>query len=164
MTQKRKDVKSHAGDWLFTNWWTMKKKRSKKNIKIKTENQKSLFLSPSLRKYDDRHISALTKPLYENFQVGIRSFKFSSSTCLPELLLFWPCLTQEANDWWKFLSCWKETGEPSLEARTILVPVVTWPALWPVDVGVMGVLAEVVVIVAVEVVAVVLGLCCSRRF
>lgn len=49
-----------------------------------------------------------------------------------------------------------------MEARTILVPGVTCPVLWPVDVGVLGVLAEVLVVEGV--VAVVLGLCCSRRF
>lgn len=84
----------------------------------------------------------------------------------PGLLLGCPCLTQEANDWWKFLSCWKDTGEPCLEARTILFPDATCPVLWPVDAGVprvLGMLAEVVVVVVVEVVAVVLSLC-SRRF
>lgn len=54
-----------------------------------------------------------------------------------------------------------------MEARTILVPGVNWPVLWPMDAGVLGVLgvpAEVVVVVVVEVVAGVFGLCCSRRF
>lgn len=76
-------------------------------------------------------------------------------------------MTQDAKDWWKFLSCWKETGEPSLEARTILVPDVTGPVLWTADtgvLGVLGVLAEVAAVVAVGVVAGVPGLCCSRRF
>lgn len=47
-----------------------------------------------------------------------------------------------------------------MEARTILVPDVSWPVL---DAGVLGLLAEVAVVI-MEVVAVVLGLCCSRRF
>lgn len=65
------------------------------------------------------------------------------------------------------MSCWKETGEPSLEARTILVPEVTCPVLWPVDAGMLGVPgvpAEVVEAVVLETVAGVPGLCCSRRF
>lgn len=85
---------------------------------------------------------------------------------LPELLLlFWPCFTQEAKDWWKFLSCWNGAGEPSLEARTILAPVVIGLILWPVEVGVLGALTAVVlVVVVVAVVAAVLSFCCSRRF
>lgn len=81
------------------------------------------------------------------------------------LLLFWPCLTQEAKDWWKFLSCWKGTEEPSLEARTIFVPGVTWPVFWPEDAGVLGVLGveELAVVVGREEDGV-LGLGCSRRF
>lgn len=38
-----------------------------------------------------------------------------------------PCLTQEANDCWKFLFCWKVMGVPTLVASTTLVPGVAWP-------------------------------------
>lgn len=53
-----------------------------------------------------------------------------------------------------------------MEARTILVPGVTCPGLWPREAGVLGAEPEVVtvVVVVVGVLAGVLGRCCSRRF
>lgn len=51
-----------------------------------------------------------------------------------------------------------------MEDRAILVPGVSGPALWLVKVGVLGELADVVVVVVVEVLVVVLSFCGSRRF
>lgn len=52
-----------------------------------------------------------------------------------------------------------------MEARTILVPAVTSPDLWPTNERLPGVLTAVVAGSVVEVgAAAVLDLCCSKRF
>lgn len=52
----------------------------------------------------------------------------------------------------------------SLEARTILVPAVTWPDLWPADKVLPGVLVVVLVADVEAGVAAIVDLCCSKRF
>lgn len=70
-------------------------------------------------------------------------------------------MTQVANDCWKFLFCWNDTGVPILVARTTLVPGVTVPVKEPTVIF-WGV--PVVGVEGAEVVPTAPGFCCSRRF
>lgn len=85
--------------------------------------------------------------------------------CVPEL--DWPCLTQVANVWWKFLFCWNVTvaGDPTLVVSTILVPVVTEPLRGATITFCAGEMVLVVLFVEEVVEAeITVGFCCSNRF
>lgn len=71
-----------------------------------------------------------------------------------------PCLTQVANDCWKFLFCWNVTGVPIFEDSTTLAVGVPWPEIEPTMT--LGVAAGVAV-VPVGVALTDPGFC-SRRF
>lgn len=74
--------------------------------------------------------------------------------------VLWPCLTQVANDCWKFLFCWNVTGVPILVDSTTLVLGVPWPESEPtMTLGVAAGVAGVPVGVAVTEPGF-----CSRRF
>lgn len=86
-------------------------------------------------------------------------------SCVPEFA--WPCLTQVAKVWWKFLFCWNVTvaGDPTLVVSTILVPVVTEPLRGATITFCAGEMVLVVLFVGEVVEAeITVGFCCSNRF
>lgn len=81
----------------------------------------------------------------------------------------WPCLTQVAKVWWKFLFCWNVTvaGDPTLVVSTTLVPVGTGPVREPTTTfcGVETVVAVLLAVVAAGTTPPAGScFCCSRRF
>lgn len=77
----------------------------------------------------------------------------------------WPCLTQVAKVWWKFLLCWNVTGDPTLVVSTILVPGVTEPLMGATITFCAGDMVLVVLFVGEEDEEVMtVGFCCSSRF
>lgn len=81
----------------------------------------------------------------------------------------WPCLTQVAKVWWKFLFCWNVTvaGDPTLVVSTTLVPVGTGPVRGPTTTfwGVETVAAVLLAVVAAGTTPPAgICFCCSSRF
>lgn len=81
----------------------------------------------------------------------------------------WPCLTQVAKVWWKFLFCWNVTvaGDPTLVVSTTLVPVGTGPVREPTTTfcGVETVVAVLLAVVAAGTTPPAGScFCCSSRF